>query len=40
MMFETRTLNGRYLAFFAAYKKHIGLYPAPTGIGRYAAARC
>jgi uncharacterized protein YdhG (YjbR/CyaY superfamily) len=25
------TLNGRYLVYFAGYKKHIGLYPVPTG---------
>lgn len=25
----TFTLNGRYLIYFAGYKKHIGLYPAP-----------
>jgi uncharacterized protein YdhG (YjbR/CyaY superfamily) len=24
-------LNGRYLIYFAVFKKHIGLYPAPTG---------
>ena len=24
-------LNGSYLIYFAAYKKHIGLYPAPRG---------
>jgi uncharacterized protein YdhG (YjbR/CyaY superfamily) len=23
------TLKGRYLLFFAGYKKHIGIYPAP-----------
>ena len=27
----TFNLNGRYLIYFAAYKKHIGLYPVPTG---------
>jgi uncharacterized protein YdhG (YjbR/CyaY superfamily) len=27
----TFTLNGNYLIYFAAYKKHIGLYPAPIG---------
>ncbi len=25
----TFTLNGTYLIYFAAYKKHIGIYPAP-----------
>ena len=24
-------LNGRYLVYFAGYKKHIGLYPVPSG---------
>ncbi len=24
-------LNGQYLIYFAAYKKHIGLYPVPSG---------
>ena len=24
-------LNGRYLIYFAGYKKHIGLYPVPSG---------
>lgn len=27
----TFTLNDIYLIYFAAYKKHIGLYPAPRG---------
>jgi uncharacterized protein YdhG (YjbR/CyaY superfamily) len=27
----TFTLKGKYLIYFAAYKKHIGLYPAPRG---------
>ena len=27
----TFTLNGKYLVYIAAHKKHIGLYPAPTG---------
>jgi len=28
----TFTLNKTYLVYFAAYEKHIGLYPAPIGI--------
>lgn len=27
----TFTLKGRHLIYFAAFKKHIGLYPAPIG---------
>ena len=27
----TFNLNGHYLIYFAAYKKHIGMYPVPTG---------
>ena len=27
----TFNLDGHYLIYFAAYKKHIGLYPVPTG---------
>ena len=27
----TFNLKGQYLIYFAAYKKHIGLYPVPTG---------
>lgn len=27
----TFTLKGKYLVYFAAFKKHIGLYPAPRG---------
>ena len=27
----TFTLKGKYLVHFAAYKKHIGLYPTPKG---------
>ena len=32
----TFTLKGNYLVYFAAYKKHIGLYPAPRGIQKRA----
>ena len=34
----TFTLRGRYLIYFAGYKKHIGLYPAPTGVEKFKAA--
>jgi len=27
----TFNLNGRYVIYFAGYKKHIGLYPVPSG---------
>jgi uncharacterized protein YdhG (YjbR/CyaY superfamily) len=27
----TFTLKGQYLVYFAGYKKHIGIYPAPIG---------
>lgn len=27
----TFTLKGKYLIYFAAYKKHIGVYPVPIG---------
>ena len=27
----TFTLKGKYLVYFAAYRKHIALYPAPRG---------
>jgi uncharacterized protein YdhG (YjbR/CyaY superfamily) len=30
-LMPTFTLEGRYLIYFAAYKKHISLYPVPTG---------
>jgi uncharacterized protein YdhG (YjbR/CyaY superfamily) len=32
----TFTLKGKYLVYFAAYKKHIGLYPAPRGVQKFA----
>ena len=32
------TLNGQYLLYFAAYKKHIGLYPAPSGVEEFQEA--
>ncbi|HUE82089.1 MAG TPA: DUF1801 domain-containing protein [Pyrinomonadaceae bacterium] len=31
----TFNLKGRYLIYFAAYKKHIGLYPAPRGVEKF-----
>jgi uncharacterized protein YdhG (YjbR/CyaY superfamily) len=31
-------LNGQDLVYFAAYKKHIGLYPAPTGVAEFQEA--
>jgi uncharacterized protein YdhG (YjbR/CyaY superfamily) len=34
----TFTLNGRYLIHIAAYKKHIGLYPAPMGVEEFQEA--
>lgn len=30
-LMPTFTLKGKYLIYFAAYKKHIALYPVPTG---------
>ncbi|MGZ9222860.1 MAG: iron chaperone [Anaerolineales bacterium] len=30
-LIPTFTLKGKYLIYFAAYKKHIGLYPVPAG---------
>jgi uncharacterized protein YdhG (YjbR/CyaY superfamily) len=34
----TFTLNGKYLVHIAAHKKHIGLYPAPTGVEEFQEA--
>ena len=34
----TFTLHGQYLVYFAAYKKHIGLYPAPMGVAEFQEA--
>ena len=31
----TFTLEGNYLVYFAAFKKHIGFYPAPIGIAEF-----
>jgi len=31
----TFSLKGKYLVYFAAYKKHIGLYPAPRGVEKF-----
>lgn len=31
----TFNLKGHYLVYFAAYKKHIGFYPAPIGIAEF-----
>ena len=33
----TFKLKGHYLVYFAAYKKHIGLYPAPIGSAEFKA---
>lgn len=33
----TFTLNGHYLVYFAAFKKHIGFYPAPIGNAEFEA---
>ena len=32
MQMPTYDLNGRWFVHFAAFKKHIGLYPQPAGI--------
>jgi uncharacterized protein YdhG (YjbR/CyaY superfamily) len=34
----TFTLKGKYLVWFAAFKKHIGFYPAPVGVEEFKAA--
>src|ERR1700694_4946105 len=34
----TFTRKGDYLVYFAAFKKHIGFYPAPTGIAQFKEA--
>ena len=34
----TFTLKGHYLVYFAAYKRHIGFYPAPAGIAEFKEA--
>jgi uncharacterized protein YdhG (YjbR/CyaY superfamily) len=31
----TFNLNGKYLVYFAAFKRHIGFYPAPIGIPEF-----
>jgi len=31
----TFNLNGHYLVYFAAYKKHIGMYPVPSGDAKF-----
>ena len=33
----TFTLNGHYLVYFGAYKKHIGMYPIPLGDAEFNA---
>ncbi len=33
----TFKLNGRVLVYFAAFKKHIGLYPAPIALEQFKA---
>jgi len=34
----TFKLNGHYLVYFAGYKKHISLYPAPMGVTEFQEA--
>ena len=31
----TFNLKGRYLIYFSAYRKHIGMYPVPTGNAKF-----
>jgi len=31
----TFNFHGQYLIYFAAYKKHIGMYPVPTGDAKF-----
>jgi uncharacterized protein YdhG (YjbR/CyaY superfamily) len=31
----TFTLKGQYLIYFAAFKKHVSLYPAPRGVEKF-----
>jgi uncharacterized protein YdhG (YjbR/CyaY superfamily) len=31
----TFTLKGKYLIYFAGYKKHLSLYPAPIGVDEF-----
>jgi uncharacterized protein YdhG (YjbR/CyaY superfamily) len=33
----TFKLHGHYLVYFAAFKKHIGFYPAPIGVAEFQA---
>jgi uncharacterized protein YdhG (YjbR/CyaY superfamily) len=28
-------LNGRYLVYFAGYKKHVSIYPVPSGVKKF-----
>jgi uncharacterized protein YdhG (YjbR/CyaY superfamily) len=34
----TFKLDGRYLIYFAGFKKHLSVYPAPLGVPEFAAA--
>jgi len=31
----TFTLDGKYFIYFAGYKSHIGIYPAPRGVEKF-----